>query len=453
MIRINSFARIAALSLVIPFGLLSAQSVSPASGSSITFADAVRLVLSQSVGVRQAQNTVETSTATVRQRQSAFLPSFSLNTSTSEAYGYNFNQQEGRITDQTTTALNVGASSAVTLFDGGRNLATLRESRLSNSANGSDLSRARQTAVFTAASNFLTLVQREEQVRVQRDNLAAQQAQDSVIERMVRAGARPISDQYQQQATVASAQYSLVSAQRDLEVARVALIRTLQLDPLGTYNFVAPAVGDSIRTRSFSLDSLLSRALGSRQDLKALDTRLEATSQTLKSAASSRLPQISMSLGYNTAFSSASTLPFNTQLDQRRNGSLGVSLSLPIFDRNVTSVAVQQARVTADNAKLALQDRRQAVAAEVRQAFLDHSAAVQQLAAAQAQFNAAQLAATTQARRYDVGAGTLVEVTTARAQLVQAASAVVTAKYAVAFQQSLMSYYVGDLVPEAVTLN
>lgn len=433
--------------------VLPAQGVTPVAPSTITFADAIRLVLNQNVSVRQAQNTVESGSATIRQRQSAFLPSFSLSTSTSEAYGYNFNQTEGKIVDQTTTALSLGASSGVTLFDGGRNLAALRESRLTNSANGNDLTRARQTAVFTAASNFLSLVQREEQVRVQRDNLAAQQAQDSVIQRLVKAGARPISDQYQQQATVASAQYSLVSAQRDLEVARITLIRTLQLDPQGHYAFVAPAVRDSVPVRAFNLDSLLGRALTSREDLKALDTRLSATTQTLKSAASARLPQVSLSLGYNTAFNSASTLPFNTQLDQRRNGSLGVSLSLPVFDRNVASVAVQQARISADNARLALQDRRQAVAADVRQAYLDHDAAVQQLAAAQAQLAAAQLAATTQARRYDVGAGTLVEVTTARAQLVQAASAVVSAKYAVAFQQSLMAYYVGDLVPEAVTLN
>lgn len=430
---------------------LGAQTATPPTAT-ITFDDAIRLVLKQSVSVRQAENTVATSDATVRQRSSAFLPSLSLSTSSSENLGYNFNQTEGKIVDQATTSLNVGASSALTLYDGGRSLAALRESRLSTAANGSDLTRARQTAVFTAASNFLTLVQRDEQVRVQRDNLALQRSQDSVIQRLVRAGSRPISDQYQQQATVASAQYSLVSAQRDLEVARIALIRTLQLDPQGHYEFVTPAMRDSTRTVRFDLDSLLARALGTRADLRALDTRLAATSQSLRSAASTRLPQLSMSLGYNTAYNSASTLALSDQFSQRRNGSVGVAVSIPLFDRNVTSVAVQQARISADNARLAVQDRKQAVAAEVRQAYLDHSAAVEQLTAAQAQYAAADLAASTQARRYAVGAGTLVEVTAAQTQLVQAASAVISARFTVAFQQSLMSYYVGDLVPETTVL-
>ncbi|MBL0940096.1 MAG: TolC family protein [Gemmatimonadaceae bacterium] len=420
--------------------------------TTVTFEDAVRLALKQSVTVRQASNTAANSEATVRQRSQALLPNFTLSTSTTENYGYNFNQNEGRIVDQATTNFQIGANSGVTLYDGGRNRANLREARLTDAANESDLVRARQTAVFTVAAQYLTLVQAQEQLRVQRDNLLAQRAQDSVIQRLVRAGARPISDQYQQQATVASAQFSVVSAERNSEAASVSLIQTLQLDPLGRYRFVPPAMSDSVRVARFDLDSLLTKALGSRADLAALKTRMEASRQSISSASGARLPSLSMNLGYSSAFNSASNLTFNDQLSQRRNGSLGVSISVPIFDRGVASVATQQARIAADNVRLQQEDRAQTVAGEIRRAYLDHAAAVQQFEAAQAQLRASELAASTTLRRYEVGAGTLVEVTTARAQLVQAASAVVTARFTLAFQQSLMSYYVGDLVPEQVAL-
>lgn len=418
----------------------------------VTFDEAVRLALRQSVAVRQATNAAASSEATIRQRSLALLPNLSFNTNTTESYGYTFNQNEGRIVDRATTNFTVGASSGVTLYDGGRNRSILREARLSDAANESELLRARQTAVFTVASQYLALVQAMEQLRVQRDNLRAQRAQDSVIQRLVRAGARPISDQYQQQATVASAQFSVVSAERNAEVASVALIQTLQLDPRGRYRFVPPPMTDSVAVLRFDLDSLLATALRSRADLKALDTRVEASRQSIASAAGARLPTLSMNLGYNTAFNSASTLSFNDQLSQRRNGSLGMSISVPLFDRGVAGVATQQARIAADNARLQLDDREQTVAAEIRRAYLDHAAAVQQLDAARAQLRAAELAASTTERRYQVGAGTLLEVTTARAQLVQAASAVITARFTLAFQQSLMAFYVGDLVPERVTL-
>lgn len=418
----------------------------------VTFDDAVRLALRQSVTVRQATNSSAASEATVRQRSLALLPNLSLSTNTTESYGFTFNQNEGRIVDRATTNFTVGATSGVTLYDGGRNRANIREARLSNSANDADLTRARQTAVFTVAAQYLTLVQAIEQLRVQRDNLSAQRSQDSVIQRLVRAGARPISDQYQQQATVASAQFAVVSAERNAEAASVSLIQTLQLDPRGRYRFVPPAMTDSVRVVRFNLDSLLGKALGSRADLDALETRVEASKQSIASASGARLPSLSMNLGYNTAFNSASTLAFSDQLSQRRNGSLGVSISMPLFDRGAAGVATQQARIAADNARIQLADREQTVASEVRRAYLDHAAAVQQLEAAQAQLRASELAASTTERRYQVGAGTLLEVTTARAQLVQAASAVVTARFTLAFQQSLMAYYVGDLIPEQVTL-
>jgi outer membrane protein len=46
--------------------------------------------------------------------------------------------------------------------------------------------------------------------------------------------------------------------------------------------------------------------------------------------------------------------------------------------------------------------------------------------------------------------GTLVELAQARATRVQAASGVISARYSLVFQTSLMSYYTGELDPEHV---
>jgi outer membrane protein TolC len=55
-------------------------------------------------------------------------------------------------------------------------------------------------------------------------------------------------------------------------------------------------------------------------------------------------------------------------------------------------------------------------------------------------------------KRYEAGAGTLVELAQARATRVQAASAVITARYTLVFQATLMPYYTGELDAEHVTL-
>jgi outer membrane protein len=439
---------ITALALTVGVTPLAAQSPP----RTITFTDAVGIALKQNVAIRQAQNATALDETAVRQQRLQFLPDLRFNVSGAENLGRSFSQTEGRVIDQSTQAVSTGISSGVTLFNGGQNVANLRAARLGEQASTQDLARTRQTVVFTVASNYLNLVAQQEQLRVQQQNLAALQAQEEQIKRFVDVGSRPISDLYQQQASVAAARASVVETQRALELAKVDLIQTLQLDPAGTYDFVAPAVNAAAASRQYDLDSLVARAYAERADIDADQARVGAAEQDVKAAQASKWPAISLSLGYNTAYSSASDLSLADQLNQRRGGSIGIGVSIPLFDRGSSDLATQRAQIQADNARLALQQQRQDVALEVRRAYLDHGAAQERLAAAQAQQVAADQALAATRERYRVGAATLVELTQSQAAQVQAASALVNARYALVFQQSLMSYYTGELDPQNVRL-
>jgi outer membrane protein len=441
-------ALITAFALALGAAPLAAQSPP----RTITFGDAVGIALRQNVAIRQAQNANALDETAVRQQRLQFLPDLRLNVSGSENLGRSFSQTEGRVIDQSTRSASTGVSSGITLFNGGQNVANLRAARLGEQASTQDLTRTRQTVVFTVASNYLELVAQQEQLRVQQQNLAALQQQEEQIKRFVDVGSRPISDLYQQQASVAAARASVVETQRALELANVDLIQTLQLDPAGTYEFVAPPVTDVAANRQYNLDSLMTRAYASRADIDADEARVSVAEQDVKAAQASKWPTVSLSLGYNTAFSSASDLSIADQLNQRRGGSIGIGVSIPLFDRGSSDLATQRAQIQADNSRLALQQQRQEVALEVRRAYLDHRAAQERLAAAQAQQVAADQALAATRERYRVGAATLVELTQSQAAQVQAASAFVNARYALVFQQSLMSYYTGELDPANVRL-
>jgi outer membrane protein len=424
-----------------------------APSQTITFDDAIRIALRQNTTLLQANNSAALSSATVRQQRLSFLPDLRFTTNTGQNYGRTFSEDEGRIIDQTTQSVNAGVSSSVTLFNGLTNVASLRSAQLSEDAGERNVKRAEQTVAFTVASNFLALVQQQEQLRVQRENLAAQVAQEKQIKAFVDAGSRPISDLYQQQAAVAAARSQVVNAERAFELAKVDLIQTLQLDPRGSYAFAPPALDTASKANAtFSLDSLLTRALGQRSDLFAQQSLVSAASQNVKAANGSRWPSLSLSAGYNSAYSSATPIGFTDQLNQRRGGSLAIGLSIPLFDRGTTDLAAQRAQIAEDNARLDLKDRQQQVGLEVRRAYLDYRAATQQLDAAEAQLRAAALALQASQQRYNVGAATLLEVTQARATQLQGASALVTARYGLLFQRTLIGYYIGDLDPRAVTI-
>lgn len=435
--------------VVVAPSVVGAQATAP--GAKIGLQDAIDLALRQSVEVKQSENAVASSSTTVQSKQGVFLPSLSLNSATARSVG---RAGSSSIAGGSSTAqsLSTGISSSLVVFDGMRNVNELRQAKLDVTASTNDLTRARQTAVFTVATNYLTLATAEGQLAVKQQDLAAQDAQEQQLQKLVKAGARSISDLYQQQATTASARAGVVAAEQEVELARIALIQTLQLDPRGSYDFVAPTVADASSVPRYNLDSLLDRAFASRSDLAAEQTRVAAAAVGTKAASSTRLPTVSLSTSYNATYNSALASALGNQLDQNRGGSVSIGVSFPIFDKGATSTAVQQARIQEDNARLQLANEKQSVALDVRRAYLALETSRQQLAVAVAQQKAADLAVSTTQARYQVGTSSLLELTQARASQLQAATAVVTARNALAFQNALMPYYTGELDPAKALL-
>jgi outer membrane protein len=426
--------------------LLWAGAVPAADTRLITFNEAVRTALEQNIELRQAQNAAASAEVGVSEARMQFAPDLRLGVSGSQNYGRNFNETEGRIIDESSRSANVGVSSGVTLFNGFANTAALREANLNSRAGRLDLARARETVVFTVASNFLALIQRQEQLRVRRESLSAESALAQQIQTYVNAGTRTVADLYQQQANVASAQLAMVDAERTTELARVDLMDTLHLDPRGAYEFERPADAQLSSGKELpALDEMLARSLEQRSDLDAEEARVAAAEQGVSAARGGYWPDLSLSAGYSSGYTSVSPFSFSEQLDQRRGGSLGLNLSLPLFDRRSAANASRRAELRTQSERLALESLKQDVGLQVRRVQLDYRSAREQMSAAEAQQRAADLALQTVQQRYQAGAATLVEVSQARASQVQAASSLVSARYNLLFQRMLADYYVGEL--------
>ncbi|MBV6418442.1 MAG: Outer membrane efflux protein BepC [Steroidobacteraceae bacterium] len=403
----------------------------------IGFDQAVEIALEQNDTLRQARNAAALDRLDVTQARTDFLPDLRATAQSGRAFG----QADGDTTRTTSLALGTG----VTLFDGFANVATLKGAQFTSAASERDLERARETVVFTVATQFLALVQQREQLRVQRENLAAQGALASQIDTYVKAGARTIADLYQQQANAASAQLAVVQAEQAVELARMDLIRTLRLDPRGTYEFVAPEIREHAASPVEPLGTLIERAFGTRADIRASEARVAAAQQDIRIAKSTRWPTLTLSAGYGSAYSSAIDAGWSDQLSDARGGTIGLNLALPLYDRSATRIATRRAEIRADSARVDLDTLEQEVGTQVRTAVLDLESAQAQLAAADAQLRAAQRALEATDQRYRAGAATLVELTQSRATQVAAAGAEVSARYAVEFRRRLLDYYVGNL--------
>jgi outer membrane protein len=142
--------------------------------------------------------------------------------------------------------------------------------------------------------------------------------------------------------------------------------------------------------------------------------------------------------------------PFDDQLTDNRSGSVSMTLSIPVFNRLQTKTGVERSRVQLSNAELDLQNMSQTVALEVRQAYLDYQTAVKRLDVTEKQLRSAEQSVAVEQERYNVGASTLVELQTARAAFVDAASKRAQAIYQFIFQSRVIDYYLGALDPNTL---
>jgi outer membrane protein len=414
-----------------------------AQARTITFEDAVGIALERNPDLRRGQIDTSLNDADVRQARMQFMPDLRLDVSGLQNTGRNFNATQDRIVEQTTHSLALGVSSRLTLFNGFRDVANLNRAQALDAAGRLDLQRTGQAVVFDVAEKFLTFVLWQEQSRVQREYLAGEVELETQIRYYVEAGARAVADLYQQQANVAAAKVAVIDTQAEAERAMVEVMRTLQLDPAGTYDLQPPA--QEAVAEPADLQSLLARAQANRMDVHAAEARLEAAEQNVRVAGADYWPTLTLDTGYASEYTDASAIAFNQQLDQQRGRVVALNITVPLFDRNAARHASRRAQLQSLRMSVELDAAREDVGLQVRQAYMSLHAARERLTAADAQQHAAERAAQTAQERFRGGAYSLVELSKARTDLVDAQGALARARVLLSLQQIAMQYVVGDI--------
>ncbi|MDX1418880.1 MAG: TolC family protein [Rubricoccaceae bacterium] len=457
----------------------------------ITFDEAIRLGLARSLDLREARLGDEAAALNVTNARADVLPLPYVEASVqpTQRYGLGFDQTTGQLTSQTSESVNVGVSASLNLFDGFRDQRALAQARIERDAAGFTLERASQQVAFDVASRFLQVLLDAEIVRIREESLEAQRRQLADVEALVEAGVRARADVFGQQASVAEAEVALLQARQAVEVAKTALVEALQLDPFGDYVFTAPALDEAaLAAEPVALEPLLRAAYERRPDLRARERQIAAAEASVRTARAATLPSVDLFASLGTGYSSLQqrvvagttdptflpvtttggdpvlvggepflfplqpdpeleATPLFTQFADNRSGSLGLSVTVPLFDRFQTRRQVQQAEIEVMRRELALERQRQAIATEVRQAVLDYRLAGQRLDATAVQVSAAEAALEAEEVRYELGTGTLVALELARARLTEAQSARAQAVYEFVFRRAVIAFALGELDP------
>jgi outer membrane protein len=424
--------------------------MAPARGAetrAITLANAIETALTANVDLRQAANQTESQRISVRSSTMDFLPNLRLSLGASRGYGKDYEAASDEFEWSHSSSMNLSVSAGLDLFTGFGRIAALKQSQFQLEAQRRSYDRSREQVIFETVRQFVLVVLDGDLIKVDEQYLDAQRSLLAQIEAFTSSGKRPIVDLYQQQASVADAESRLLIDRRNFEVDKYGLLQIMAVDPGIECTIVAPDVeGIAGGLEGFLPANAAGEALASRADLAAQRLQVEAAKRQITASRAGYWPALSLSAGAGTSYRSPGSYDFNDQFyNNNLNGSIGLSLSIPIFDRLGTYNSVAQAKVGLRQAQLGVERLELQTEVEIRQALEDYATAGKAVEVAQAQLKYSAQALKNMEERYKVGASTLVDLTQVRTSNLQSSYNSINAKYARLVKGVAILYYSGGI--------
>lgn len=435
-----------ALGLLLPAPAGAAEPAAPSAAAPLTLSRAIRLALDQNPALRQSANQVASGAVNLAQKQANFAPDLRLTLSGDERFDQEYDALSGDRDGRNFETASGAVGSTLNLFNGFGDVAALRGAEQELDSLRDSYSRDEQTLIFTTVSQFIEALTSRELIRVRQENLEGNRRQLERVEALHRAGNRPLSDLYQQQAETGSAELDLLLARRDEVVAKLQLLQTLGILPTTGVDLAAADL-DPLETALLAEvpAELPADALAQRPDLIAGEKQIFAAREQVNEAAAGYWPTLDLSARVGSDYSSLLEPDFNQQFfDDQVGTQIGLTLAVPLFDRFLTRNNVAQARLRQHDAELALIRLSLQADAEYGQALEDFLTAQKLIGVTAAQLTAAREALAAMEERYRVGAATLVELTDARTRFTEADYQRVRARFGLLRQRVALAYYRGD---------
>lgn len=442
-------------SLAIAATLSVFAAVASAQPKTLSLEQARQTALERNLSVAQAQNNVEAAQAGVLAATGGYLPTLSASA------GWTRSQNEvpgGAYYDQNTNQLittsgrtvgnnfSTGLNLNYTIFNGLSREGNYTRASANSIASEQTAARTRQAIVFDVESAYLNVLRNEQLVRVSEENLKRGQRQLERITESNRVGALSRADVYRQQSQVAADELNLITAQNNFDKAKADLLALVGLDVNEEYAIADPSI--SLEIAQSELESsaqqyrnanlLAQKAIESRPDYVGAMESVRSAEGAVSSARSGYFPTVSAFAGYNMNGNELS------KISNQKNINWGVSIRWNLFDGFGTNQSLQSAQVQRRNAELALEQSERNINVEVKKALLDLDAARKTYEVSQKGLISATEDRKIAEERYNLGAGTLLDLLTANAGLVSAEANNVNAVYNYIIAKRNVEYAIGE---------
>ena len=410
--------------------------------------------LRQNITIRKNRLNAESAEVDVKTAKAALFPS--LTASVSQRIVNRPNSETNTIIDgdnitssQSKTSYNgsYGIDANWTLYNGSKRLNTLKQQRMNNRIAELSVAESENNIEESITQIYVQILYAAEAVKVNEATLAVSRAECERARALLAAGSIAKSDLAQLEAQVSTDNYQLVTAQATLQDYKLQLKQLLELDGEKEMTLYIPTPGDeNVLSPLPSKTDVYRSALTLRPEIEAGRLNVKASKLDIDIARSGYIPTVSLSAGIGSTNTNGNDFTFGEQIKQNWNNSLGVTVSVPIFNNRQTKSAVQKAKIQKQSSELDLLDSQKALYKTIEGLWLDANSAQQRYVAATEKLRSTQTSYDLIQEQFNLGMKNTVELLTEKNNLLNAQQETLQAKYMAILNTQLLKFYQGEKI-------
>ena len=408
-------------------------SLSP-TGKLLTIEDAVRIGLDNHPRIKSASERIGSQQAILGQQTAAYYPTISLSnqyrTSQSSTNGGN---------DHAADSFSSQASFNLILYNFGKREGNVQAARETLDATKQDYGTTTQDTVLSIKQSYYVYLASQALVKVRQDTVRNRELLVRQARGFYEVGTRARIDVARAEANLYTARADLIAAENGVKIAWVTLRNAMGSPRLPEQ----PVAEDSPEVElSMNLAGARNAAFEARTELKSFDAQRRASDQLIAVARRGHLPDIIFDSSYGRRHvsdqSGLNTFPLQP------TWSAQLSLNIPIFDGFRTTNRVEETLHNYYNVKAQEEDRRQSIALEVEQSYLRVVESQERILATDSAAKAAKENLDLAQGRYQVGVGSIIEVTDAETLYTDAQTTYIRTVYDYKIADAQLARAMGD---------
>lgn len=391
------------------------------------------------IQVRQSRNNQLSGIEDTKQAKAALFPS--LVASTTQSYT---NYPSSEVTDNNSYTGTYGITAGMTIFEGGKLRTEVKRQKVQNQMDALLVEESVNDIRIAIVQAYMQCLYAADAVRINRSTAEASKAQRDRAEEMLRTGSISRVDFAQLQSQYSSDEYQIVVAGSTLDNYKLQLKQLLELDIMEEMNPAVPGVKEENVLKALPpKNEVYETALKVMPQIRRGELGIEAAKLEEKSARAGFFPSISLSASVGTGHMSNNDFESGSQIWNRFNENVGLTLNIPIFSNRKNRTAVNKAKIALNDSYLEWTSLQKELLRNVESAYLDAVSAQAQYLSAREKEKYARESYELTSEQFRVGVKNTVELITAQNEYSAAQQQVLQAKYLTLLSIELLNIYQG----------